>query len=110
MIATLLWASIIQTFPKGIIYFLFMNEIVVYVGQTVQELGCRIENHKKNYFGRFNKVKYIEVPIENISIMEASFIKYFKPVLNSGIPLVISNDEAKAALKDFTLGVKCAAT
>lgn len=87
-----------QINTKGIVYFLIMNTDIVYVGQTVQELGCRIESHKKFYAGKFNKVKYMEVPIEIISVIEASFIKLYSPKYNKGVPLVLSLDEAKAAI------------
>lgn len=72
------------------VYFLMKNRKVVYVGQSVH-IPSRIDAHLKNCDtitrdGFFDTYTYIECQPEHMDMMEAYFIKKFKPIYNVANP------------------------
>ncbi len=63
------------------IYFLIMNEEIVYVGQSVnilQRVGSHISEGKK-----FNKFSFVECNESQLRVIESVYIKMIQPMLNS---------------------------
>lgn len=63
------------------VYFLLQNKIVVYVGQTVS-LGARITSHIRESSKEFTEVWYVCCPPNQLTAVEAFYIKQFRPRYN----------------------------
>lgn len=72
---------------KGYVYFLLVNEKIIYVGKTTK-LYQRIQTHKKDKF--FNKVYYINVRLSIMGEIEKYYIRLIKPRHNKLIPREIT--------------------
>ena len=72
---------IVRPDGHGWIYFLFKNNEVVYVGQTIKNSPLsRIGDH---FNGKdFDSLAFIAVPVEDLSEYELRYIKHFNPVFN----------------------------
>lgn len=71
------------------IYFLILNQEVVYVGQSVDVLG-RISRHKRE--GKeFDSYSYVLCSPENLNTLEAQYITAFMPWLNFTLGRVVRN-------------------
>lgn len=64
------------------VYFLLMEEEVVYVGQTTSPWPARILQHLKSGDKEFDDVWYLEVDRPSVSQVEAEFIRKFQPKYN----------------------------
>lgn len=64
----------------GYVYFLFQNEHLVYIGQTVN-LDSRLGEHKAKK--KFTHAKYIKVGLENLDEMEKMYISHYTPIYNT---------------------------
>jgi hypothetical protein len=60
------------------IYFLILNNKVVYIGQTTN-LKLRLIDHRHKQYDRF---RFIECPFAMLTHYETRWIKKFRPVLN----------------------------
>ena len=65
------------------VYFLTLNNEVVYVGQSVGLFG-RIEEHTQHK--EFDSVYFLPVPRSELNEVEAAFIRALRPKLNTGNP------------------------
>ncbi len=67
------------------IYFLCLDGIIIYVGQSVQPLA-RIEAHRKTYRWKkalhFDRAYVVEVPPKLLNDIEGAIIRTLKPMLN----------------------------
>lgn len=63
--------------PSGI-YFLILNDSVVYVGQSVNVFS-RIEQHRDK---KFDSYAYVACDIESLDILESLYIHCLKPTIN----------------------------
>lgn len=72
-------------FPSACIYFLSLENKVVYVGQSVN-LMLRLFQHK--HTKSFDRVFYLPVPESQLNRIEAEFIRLLKPPLNKVFPSV----------------------
>lgn len=69
-----------QSLPEcSIIYFLIMDEEIVYVGQSINGIS-RIFAHMKDK--KFNSYYYISVESRLLDIVEECYIKIFQPIYN----------------------------
>lgn len=71
------------------IYFLILNQEVVYVGQSVDVLG-RISRHKREG-KQFDSYSYILCAPEKLNTLEAQYITAFMPWLNFTLGRVVRN-------------------
>lgn len=70
----------VQDFLKSFfIYFLFQDDVVVYVGQT-NDVFTRIKTHAE--WKVFNRVSVISVPESDLNIAEEFYINMLKPKYN----------------------------
>jgi len=65
---------------KAYIYFLFNDEELIYIGQSISVAG-RIDTHNKSK--KFNYVTLISVPEKILNIVEMVYIGKYKPELNT---------------------------
>ena len=81
--ATLLSDLVINEwfYRKKGIYFLYIKDVVVYVGMSNYSIHSRIWEHKKNK--RFESVKFIELnQKEDFRVAEYVYINIFNPFYN----------------------------
>jgi hypothetical protein len=68
--------------PIRAVYFLFLNEQIVYVGQS-GNVHLRIQQHIKDREKQFNKVFYQPIPSDvDILAVEKQYILHFRPKYN----------------------------
>lgn len=67
------------------IYFLFQDEVLVYIGKAKVHY-TRLGSHLKNKAGKFNRVAFVPVAIEHLSALEEAYILRYRPTLNVVIP------------------------
>ena len=63
------------------VYFLKLEGVIVYVGQTIN-LISRIQTHEKDDAKEFDEVSYIEVAPCELAIVEMLYISKLRPRLN----------------------------
>ena len=73
----------IEKFTYGI-YFLYLDEKLVYIGQSADMFG-RVSTHLKSKKNSFNKCYFFPCDKENLSLFESALITYLSPPLNKGI-------------------------
>lgn len=66
--------------PSGI-YFMYMDEELVYIGQSIN-ISSRIINHYRENTKVFNKVFFIKVDADSLLSVERDLIKKFNPKYN----------------------------
>ena len=64
------------------VYFLWMGDSLIYVGQSVDVLS-RLLSHGLR--GQFDSFTMIECPKEELADLETAYILLFKPPLNCGV-------------------------
>lgn len=80
-------AKQLETVQPCHVYFLLKEGEVVYVGQTGSAWPNRIENHVRDEGKDFDDVWYVEVDRESMDEVEAHYIAFFRPPLNTrGVP------------------------
>ena len=66
---------------ENVVYFLIMEDEVVYVGQSAGHLESRIRSHERDK--AFERVFVLMVgKKENLNAVESAFIRYYKPFFN----------------------------
>jgi len=65
------------------IYFLIINDKIIYVGQS-KDVYKRINAHRDDKI--FNKFSYIKIEESNLADLEAHFIYHLKPEKNLNLP------------------------
>lgn len=91
--------------PNCMVYFLLLDDEVVYVGQTTRGIVRPLSHFDKD----FNGIKVIFVDREKLDEVEGYFIAKYKPVYNSKMTgylrLLSARDKIRAAteLHDFTV-------
>ena len=73
----------IDALPKIGVYFLFNENEIVYIGQSINILN-RVGTHTQSK--TFNSWNYISCSREELNDLEAELIIQHKPVLNSSLP------------------------
>lgn len=64
------------------IYFLMKDDEIVYVGQSTR-LCARLAGHVgQPGMKEFNRISWVEVPIEDLNFMEAAYILFYRPKHN----------------------------
>jgi hypothetical protein len=63
-----------------VIYFLFNNEELIYIGQT-RNLLKRISVHKRTKV--FDKISIVETDYKDVMCLEQGYIKKYKPIYNT---------------------------
>jgi hypothetical protein len=69
--------------PSGI-YFLCLDDKIQYIGQSVNILG-RVVTHSIEQKKLFNRVYYIKCPVNQLTRVEESLIRFLKPPLNGNL-------------------------
>lgn len=72
--------------PKCGIYFLLEDSQIVYVGQSVN-IYARIANHANENLKKFTHYSFIECDRKDLSELEALYIGYLAPKLNTVMPI-----------------------
>lgn len=65
----------------GKVYFLLLDNVVVYVGQTISTLESRLHWHRKDK--EFDAYYVIQCPIKHLKIVESYYIHRLQPVFNA---------------------------
>jgi len=66
------------------VYFLFNNDELVYIGMS-KNVFYRIKTHLLEKSKIFTNWAYIELPINDLSNIEAMFIKKYMPIYNNDV-------------------------
>ena len=69
------------------VYFLILNDEIVYVGRSVNILG-RLATHHTNQTIEFNRVFVERCRADQVAHLEAMYINKFKPKHNTSMPAV----------------------
>ncbi len=101
-----------SSLPKIGIYFLFKNNQLVYIGQSI-DIELRIRNHYKEK--DFDTYSYVLCLIEELNDVEKKYIQKYTPILNkrlntnakkerSKLPyLIVYNKEIKRMRKYYSI-------
>lgn len=71
----------ITGFCDSIVYFLCMDDTIVYIGKTERPL-CRLQDHISEQRKIFNRIFFITVPLSELGEYEHALIEYFNPPYN----------------------------
>ncbi len=69
--------------PKAVVYFLFENDCLVYIGQSVNVLS-RLKDHAR--LKSFDSIALVECERHALNEVEALYIDKYKPTLNIAMP------------------------
>jgi excinuclease UvrABC nuclease subunit len=65
------------------IYFLILDDKIVYVGQS-NNIYNRLARHIHGKSKNFNQFSFIEVPLDQLNMVETAYIHHFRPKYNFG--------------------------
>lgn len=90
-------ALTIPYIPKVFIYFLLLNDEVVYVGKTTQGI-VRPYSHKNK---KFDEIKIIAVDEYFLNISEEYFIVKYKPIYNLDLREFVSLERSRNIIRQY---------
>lgn len=67
--------------PRPSIYFLIKDQAIVYIGQSVNGIK-RVQEHRFDHRKQFDRVYFLDCPIEMLDVLESWFVHRFQPVQN----------------------------
>jgi len=88
------------------VYFLVMNDEVVYVGQS-RDVAYRIRQHQERKKDEFDRVFVVTCDPDMLACVEEAYISELKPKLNVQLrPFSTQGRDARSAVNDYWRSLK----